>query len=111
MASKSSMVTSTSSFGRLVPALLTRMLNGWASRDGGLHGRQIGDVEHQRLGLLPARPDRRRGRLDLRARARHQRHVRARVGQRRGRSQPDAAPGARHQGTLAVEAEGGGGRE
>ena len=80
------------------------------ARDRGLHGGEVGDVEDERLGLLPARTDRRRRRLDLARRARHQRHMRSGVRQRRGRRQADAPPGARHQRTLAVEAEGGGRR-
>ena len=58
---KSSIVTSSSGFGRLVPALLTRMLNGAACSDRGLHGGKIGHVEHQRVGAAArARGSRRR---------------------------------------------------
>ncbi len=77
MASKSSMVTSIIGFGRLVPALLTRMLNGVGRRDGRLHGGKVHHVEHQRLGLLPARADGARGFLDLGLRARGERDMRA----------------------------------
>ena len=111
MASKSSTVTSIISFGRLVPALLIRMLNGCGFRDRGLHGGQISHVEHQRVGLLPARADRACGFLDLGRGAREQGHMRAAVRQRGGRREPDAASGAGHQRALAVEAEGGGGVE
>ncbi len=65
MASKSSMVTSSSGLGRLVPALLTRMLKGGRGRDRALHGGEIGDVQHQRVGVLAAVADGGGGGLDL----------------------------------------------
>ncbi len=95
-------------FGRLVPALLTRMLNGCGLRDRRLHGGEVGHVEHQRLGLArrargsPPPPP--RSRLACAPRASHARRLR----QRRRRREPDAAPAAGDERALAVEAEGGG---
>src|SRR5262249_47348854 len=67
----------------------------------------IGDVELERVGLVAARGDRLRRGLDLLARARGERHVRAGLCQRRRRSEPDAASAAGDQRALAVETEGG----
>ena len=103
--SKSSTVTSTNGAGRLVPALLTRMSNGCCCGDRCLHGVDVGDVEHERVGLLAARADRVGGLLDLVRGARGERHMRAGIGQRRCGREPDAAPGAGHQRALAVEPE------
>ena len=111
MASKSSMVTSSSGFGRLVPALLTRMLKGLGAGDGLLHGGEVGDVEHQRVGLLAASADACGGRLDLGFGAGGQRDMRAGIGECPGGGEADAAAGARDERALAVEAEGGGGGE
>jgi hypothetical protein len=57
--------------------------------------------------LVPTRPDRRRGCLDLGLRARRERHMRARRRKRRGGREPDAAPAAGDEGAPAVETEGG----
>ena len=108
MASKSSMRDVEQRLGPVGAGVVDEDVEGLGAGDRGLHGGKIGDVEDQRLGLLTARPDRLRGRLDLALRARGERHMRAGVGQRPGGGQPDAAPGAGHQRALAVEAEGGG---
>ena len=68
-------------------------------------GLDVGDVEHQRVGLLAARADRRRRILDFAFGARGERHMRAGRRQRRRRRKPDAAPAAGDQRALAVEAE------
>jgi hypothetical protein len=74
-------------------------------RDRLSHGADVGDIEHQCLGLLAARADCRGGILDLGSGARRQRHVRAGRGQRRSCREPDAAPAAGDQRALSVEAE------
>ena len=106
MMSKSSTVTSTSIFGRLVPALLTRMSNGSRCRQRAPHGVDVGDVERQRVGLVAARADRRRPPPRSRPCVRAASVTCAPAcGERRGRRQPDAAPAAGDQRALAVEAE------
>src|SRR5260370_1376767 len=61
-------------------------------RDRTAHGVEIGDVELERVGLVPARAKGLCRSLDLRLRARNERHVCARLGQRRGCREPVAAP-------------------
>ena len=110
MASKSSTVTS-GSIGRPVHAgIVDQDLIGRARGQAPAHRVDVGDVEHQRIGLLPARADGGGGLLDFAFGARRERHMRASIGQRRRCRQPDAAPAAGHQRAAAVEAEGGGGR-
>ena len=67
----------------------------------------VSHVEHQRLGLAAARANGARRLLDLPSGARRERHLRAGLGQRRGRCKPDAAPAAGDKRAPAVEAEGG----
>ena len=82
MASKSSMVTSSSGLGTVGAGVVDEDVEGLGLGDRGLHGRQVGHIEHERLSLLPTRPDRRCRCLDLAARARGQRHVRPSISQR-----------------------------
>ena len=86
-----------------MPALLTRM---WTARPCRSRpaGVDVGHVERQRIGLVAARADRRRGRLDLGLGARRERHMGAGGCERRGRRQPDAASAAGDEGTAAVQA-------
>ena len=79
-----------------------------ARRQRRTHRVDIGDVERERVGLLPARADGGGGFLDFLFGARDQRDMRAGIGQRRRGGQPDAAPAAGHQRAAAVEAEGSG---
>ena len=87
MASKSSIFTSTKGAGRLVPALFTSMSNGVRRRDRPAYGVEIGHIELKRGGLVAARADGLRRGLDLRSRARSERHVRAGLRQRGRRRQ------------------------
>ncbi len=68
----------------------------------------IGDVERRRAGLAVALADLGGRRFDLVFVARHQRDMRAGLGERRCGRKPDAAPGAGDQRALAVQAERGG---
>src|SRR5262249_40056338 len=77
-------------------------------RDRAPHGIEIGDVELKRVGLVTARDDRLRRGLDLLARARGERHVRAGLCQRRRRGEPDAASAAGDECALAGGEKGGG---
>ncbi len=109
MASKSSTVTSRSGLGRLVPALLMRMLKGSAWAIVLLHGGEIGDVEDQCIGFLAARADGGCGCFDLGGGAGGERHVRTGIGEGSRGGEAEAAAAAGHERALAVEAEGGGG--
>ena len=109
MASKSSMVTSISGFGRLVPALLTRMLNGSALATAAcMAARSVTSSTSVSACCPRARIACAASSISSRVRA-SKRHMRAGVRERGGGRQPDAAPGAGHQRALAVEAEGGSG--
>ena len=82
MASKSSMVTSSSIFGRLVPALLTRMLNGSARAIAAcMAGRSVTSRTSASAFCPRARIAAAAASISL-ARARGQRHVRPRIRQR-----------------------------
>ena len=82
---------------------------GVAVRDEPREAVEIGDVASLRIGRAAAGADRRGAGLDLLGGARHERHMRAGVGERRRRGKPDAAPSPGHERTPAVEAERGGG--
>ena len=82
---------------------------GVAVRDEPREGVEISDVASLRIGRAAAGADRRGAGVDLLARARNERHMRAGIGERRRRGQPDAAPGPGHERASAVEAERGGG--
>ena len=74
-------------------------------RHGAAHRVEIGNVELKRVGLVPARANGVCRGLDLRLRARNERHMRAGLRQRRSCREPDAAPAAGDQRALAVETE------
>ncbi len=67
-----------------------------------------GDVGHVERREFRSVPNGLRGGGNLAHAARHQRHLRAVLGQRGGGGQPDPPPCSGHQRALAVEAEGGG---
>ena len=87
------------------------MSNGAARGDRLAHGVEIGHVERQRIGLAAFGFDRGGGVFDVLPGAGGERDMRAGIGQRDRRRQPDAAAGAGHQRALAVEAKGGRGRK
>ena len=68
-------------------------------------GLDVGDIEHQRVGLLAAGADGARRILDFLLGARGECHMRAGRGQRRRRRKPDAAATAGDERALAVEPE------
>jgi len=105
MTSKSSTLTSIRAAGRLVAGVVDQHVEGLRRRDRTAHGIEVGDVELERVGLVAARDDRLRRGLDLLARARGERHLRAGLRQRRRRGEPDAASAAGDQRAFAVETE------
>src|SRR5262249_43362303 len=75
-------------------------------RKRALHGRKVGHIEHQYVGLLAAVTDRGHGRFDFRLCTGGERDMRPGIGQRKSRRKADAASGARHERPLAVETKG-----
>ena len=109
MASKSSMVTSSERLGAVGAGVVDEDVEGLGLGDRVLHGGELGDVEHQRIGFLTASADGGCGGLDLGGGAGGERDMRAGIGQGSGGGEADAAAGAGDERALAVEAEGGGG--
>jgi hypothetical protein len=87
--------------------IIDQNLKRLAVGDGLLRSLDVGDIEHQRFGLLPAVADRGGGGFNLGFGARRKRDMRAGRSQRRRRRKPNAAPAAGDQRALAVETEGG----
>ena len=71
----------------------------------GARSLHVTHIDRKRIGLLAAIANRNGCSLDLRRGAGGERHMRAGVGQRGGRGEPDAAARAGHERAPAVEAE------
>ena len=106
MASKSSIVTSAQKRRPIHAGVVDEDLKRLGRGDRLSRGLDVGDVEHQRVGLLAAGADGTRRILDFLFGARGERDMRAGRGQRRRRRKPDAAAAAGNQRAPAVEAEG-----